>query len=46
LVRTAIVQALQGGCQESINQSGQQFVRRQINVQPTFTIRPGFPKYT
>jgi type IV secretory pathway VirB10-like protein len=24
-------------------QSGQQLVRRQINVQPTLTIRPGFP---
>ena len=38
-----LVLALQRGSQESINQSGQQFVRRQINVQPTLTIRPGFP---
>jgi type IV secretion system protein VirB10 len=41
-----LVLALQRGCQESINQSGQQLIRRQINVQPTLTIRPGFPKYT
>jgi len=38
-----LVLALQRGSQESINQSGQQLVRRQINVQPTLTIRPGFP---
>jgi type IV secretion system protein VirB10 len=35
--------ALRRGSQDSINQSGQQLVRRQINVQPTLTIRPGFP---
>ena len=39
-------QALQRGSQESINPSGQQLVRRQINVQPTLTVRHGFPKYT
>jgi type IV secretion system protein VirB10 len=39
-----LVPALQRGSQESTNQSGQQSVlRRQINVQPTLTIRPGFP---
>ena len=38
-----LVLALQRGSQDSINQSGQQLVRRQINVQPTLTIRPGFP---
>jgi type IV secretion system protein TrbI len=41
-----LVLALQRGSQESINPSGQQLVRRQINVQPTLTVRPGFPKYT
>ena len=41
-----LVLALQRGSQESINQSGQQLVRRQIDVQPTLTIRLGFPKYT
>jgi type IV secretory pathway VirB10-like protein len=38
-----LVRALQRGSQDSINQSGQQLVRRQINVRPTLTIRPGFP---
>jgi type IV secretion system protein TrbI len=38
-----LVRALQRGSQDSINQSGQQLMRRQINVQPTLTIRPGFP---
>jgi type IV secretory pathway VirB10-like protein len=41
-----LVLALQRGSQESINPSGQQLVLRQINVQPTLTVRPGFPKYT
>jgi type IV secretory pathway VirB10-like protein len=40
---SALIQALRRGSQDSINQSGQQLVRRQINVQPTLTIRPGFP---
>jgi len=38
-----LVRALRRGSQDSINQSAQQLVRRQINVQPTLTIRPGFP---
>jgi len=38
-----LVRALRRGSQDSINQTGQQLVRRQINVQPTLTIRPGFP---
>ena len=29
--------------QDSINKTGQQIVRRQLNVQPTLTIRPGLP---
>lgn len=28
---------------DSINQTGQQLVRRNLNIQPTLTIRPGFP---
>ncbi|MEN2251233.1 TrbI/VirB10 family protein, partial [Enterococcus faecium] len=31
------------GSQDTINQTGQQVVRRQLNVQPTLTIRPGHP---
>jgi type IV secretory pathway VirB10-like protein len=29
--------------QDTLNQCGQILVRRQLNVQPTLTIRPGFP---
>jgi type IV secretion system protein VirB10 len=38
-----IVRALRRGSSDSLNQSGQQVVRRNLNVQPTLTIRPGFP---
>ncbi len=38
-----ILRALRSGSQDTINQSGQQIVRRQLDVQPTLTIRPGFP---
>jgi type IV secretion system protein TrbI len=39
----AIVQALRQGSSNSLNQTGQQVVQRNLNVQPTITIRPGFP---
>ena len=39
----AVVQALRTGTQDTINQSGQTLVSRQLDVQPTLTIRPGFP---
>jgi type IV secretion system protein TrbI len=39
----AVVQALRTGTQDTINQSGQTLVSRQLNVQPTLTIRPGLP---
>jgi type IV secretion system protein TrbI len=39
----AFTRALRTGTQDTINQSGQQIVRRQLNVTPTLTIRPGFP---
>jgi len=38
-----IVRALRRGSADSLNQTGQQIVRRNLNVQPTLTIRPGFP---
>lgn len=38
-----LTRALRRGTQDTINQTGQQIVRRQLNVQPTLTIRPGFP---
>ena len=40
---TAILQALRLGAANSLNQAGQQVVRRNLNIQPTLTIRPGFP---
>lgn len=38
-----LVRALRTGTQDSINQAGQEIVRRQVNIPPTLTIRPGFP---
>lgn len=29
--------------QDSVNQAGQQITRRNLNIQPTLTVRPGFP---
>lgn len=40
---SAIIQALRHGAGDSLNQTGQQVVRRSLNTQPTLTIRPGFP---
>ncbi|MBO0750621.1 MAG: TrbI/VirB10 family protein [Bradyrhizobiaceae bacterium] len=40
---SAIVTALRRGGTDSLNQSGQQAVQRNLNIQPTITIRPGFP---
>ncbi|WP_257169671.1 TrbI/VirB10 family protein [Bradyrhizobium sp. SRS-191] len=39
----AIIQALRQGFGNAMSQTGQQFVRQQINTQPTLTVRPGFP---
>lgn len=38
-----LVRALRRGSQDSISNTGQQTVRRQLNIQPTLTIRQGFP---
>jgi type IV secretion system protein TrbI len=40
---SAILTALRHGSTDSLNQTGQQVVRRNLNIQPTITIRPGFP---
>lgn len=40
---TDIIQALRLSAANSLNQTGQQLVRRNLNIQPTLTIRPGFP---
>ena len=38
-----LIQALRQGGANSVNQTGQQVVQRNLNLQPTLTIRPGFP---
>lgn len=38
-----IIIAARGSAQDTINQAGQELTRRNLNVQPTLTIRPGFP---
>ncbi len=38
-----LVQAIRDGGQSTITDAGQQIVRRQLNIAPTLTIRPGFP---
>jgi type IV secretory pathway VirB10-like protein len=38
-----ILEALRQGAANSMNQVGQQVVGRSLDVQPTLTIRPGFP---
>jgi type IV secretion system protein TrbI len=38
-----IVRALRRGTGDTVNQVGQQAVRRNLNIQPTLTIRPGHP---
>jgi type IV secretion system protein TrbI len=38
-----IIRALRRGAGDSLNQTGQQVVRRNLNIQPTLTVRPGFP---
>ena len=38
-----LVRAIRDGAQDTLNDAGQQIVRRQLQVAPTLTIRPGFP---
>lgn len=38
-----IIRALRQGASNSVSQTGQQIVQRQLNIAPTLTIRPGFP---
>ena len=38
-----LIQAIRQGASNSFSQTGQQIVGRQLNIQPTLTIRPGFP---
>jgi type IV secretory pathway VirB10-like protein len=39
----ALIQALRQGSSQGFSQVGEQVVGRSLNVQPTITIRPGFP---
>jgi type IV secretion system protein VirB10 len=38
-----LIQALRLGAGDSLNQTGQKIVQRNLNIQPTLAIRPGFP---
>lgn len=38
-----LLRAIRSGGQDTINDAGQQIIRRQLDVAPTLTIRPGFP---
>ena len=38
-----IAKAIRESAQDSVSNVGQQIVRNQLNVQPTLTVRPGFP---
>jgi len=38
-----IIQALRRGSTDTLNQTGQQVTKRNLDIQPTLTIRPGFP---
>ena len=38
-----IARAIRESAQDTASDVGQQIVRRQLNIQPTLTIRPGFP---
>jgi type IV secretion system protein VirB10 len=40
---SAIASALRQGASNSLSQTGQQVVQRNLNIQPTLTVRPGFP---
>lgn len=38
-----LIRAIRDGAQDIINDAGQQIIRRQLQVAPTLTIRPGYP---
>ena len=38
-----IARAIRESGQDTVGRAGDQLVRRQMNVQPTLTVRPGFP---
>jgi type IV secretion system protein VirB10 len=38
-----VIVAVRQGAQDTVNQVGQEITKRNISIQPTLTIRPGFP---
>lgn len=38
-----LVQAIRESAQENVNRAGQSIVRRTLDIQPTITVRPGWP---
>ena len=38
-----VITALRRGTSDSLNQTGQKVVQQNLNIQPTLTVRPGFP---
>jgi type IV secretory pathway VirB10-like protein len=42
-VAVNLAQAIRQGASQSFNQVGEQVVGRSLGIQPTITIRPGFP---
>jgi type IV secretion system protein TrbI len=40
---SSIASALRQGSSNSLSQTGQQVTQRNLNIQPTLTVRPGFP---
>lgn len=38
-----LVQAIRQSAQNSVNQAGQRITERNLNIQPTITVRPGWP---
>lgn len=38
-----LIRAVRSGASDSVSQTGRQIVQRQLDVQPTLTVRPGFP---
>ena len=41
--QSQVIVAMRQSVQDTVNQTGQELTRRNLNVQPTLTIRPGFP---
>ncbi len=41
--QSTLVQAIQQSTQESANQAGQRIVEKDLNIQPTLRVRPGWP---